>query len=43
MCSKFNILLGLERCNESYISEESQSSKCIHEGEIVHNSFSKPK
>lgn len=30
MCSKFNILLGLEGRNMGRIGEESQSSKCIH-------------
>lgn len=35
MCTKFSILLGLNQCSMGCIDEESQSSKYIHEDEIV--------
>ena len=37
MYSKFAMLLGLQRHNESCIGEELQSSKCVHGGGIVYN------
>lgn len=39
MCSKFNMLLGLEERNEGCISKETQSSKCIRSGGMIHKLF----